>query len=514
MKRKLPLGIQTFQEIREDGCYYVDKTSHARQLVEEGKHYFLSRPRRFGKSLFVDTLKELFEGNEPLFRGLAVHDSWDWSACHPVIRLDFGGGNYRNLAGIASRIAVQLDAIESAAGITPRHETPPERFDYLIRTLREASGQRVVVLVDEYDKPILDVLGDPETAERNRDFLRGFYGTVKSADAHIRFSFFTGVSKFARVSLFSELNNLIDITLEPPFSSICGYTESDLDEVFGPELEGLDREAIRDWYNGYNWLGTERVYNPFGILLLFRKRVFGAHWFQTGSPNFLIETLKRRRVFLPSLDGRVATAELLAAFDVRTMATEALLFQTGYLTITGQEQVGDEPHYRLGYPNREVRQSLHRDLLQALAPADTASQASSNRLRALLEKGDLAGVETLFRSFFDSIPFEWHTQNEIARFEGYYASVLYARLAAAGLDLVTEDSSNQGRADLTARLAGQVFVFEIKVVEQEATGRALEQIRERDYAAKHRGAGEPVRLIGIEFSRKTRNIVAFETATA
>ena len=511
MKRKLPLGIQTFRNIREDGYYYVDKTGYAHRLVEEGKHYFLSRPRRFGKSLFVDTLKELFEGNEPLFRGLAVHDPWDWSVRRPVIRLDFAGGDYATRKGVQHRIAAQLDAIESAAGISPRFQTAPERFDYLIRALHEASGRRVVVLVDEYDKPILDVLDDPELARANRDFLRAFYGTVKAADAHLRFSFFTGVSKFTRVSLFSDLNNLTDITLEPPFSAVCGYTERDLDEVFAPELPGLDRGRIREWYNGYNWLGRERVYNPYAILLLFRKRVFRGHWFGTATPRFLIETLRRRRILSVDLDGMTGDDELLSAFDVEAMEPQALLFQTGYLTIVGETDAGYGPVYRLGYPNREVRQSLNQSLLRAMAPSGNGP--AGGRLPELLAVNDFRGVEALLRAFFDGIPYEWHTRNEIARYEGYYAAVCYSHFAAAGLDVVVEESSNRGRADLVVRLESQVFLFEIKVVERDA-GSALAQLRERDYATKYRASREPVHLIGIEFSRETRNISHFEIATA
>ena len=512
MKRKLPLGIQTFRDIREDGFYYVDKTAYAHQLVEEGKHYLLSRPRRFGKSLFVDTLKELFEGNEPLFRGLAVHDRWDWSVRRPVIRLDFAGGDYATRKGVQHRIAAQLDAIESAAGISPRFQTAPERFDYLIRALREASGRRVVVLVDEYDKPILDVLDDPELARANRDFLRAFYGTVKAADAHLRFSFFTGVSKFTRVSLFSDLNNLTDITLEPPFSAVCGYTERDLDEVFAPELPGLDRGSIREWYNGYNWLGRERVYNPYAILLLFRKRVFRGHWFGTATPRFLIETLRRRRILSVDLDGMTGDDELLSAFDVEAMEPQALLFQTGYLTIVGETDAGYGPVYRLGYPNREVRQSLNQSLLRAMAPSGNGP--AGGRLPELLAVNDFRGVETLLRAFFDGIPYEWHTRNEIARYEGYYAAVCYSHFAAAGLDVVVEESSSRGRADLVVRLESQALLFEIKVVERDAAGSALAQLRERDYAAKYRASGQPVHLIGIEFSRETRNISGFDTATA
>ncbi len=514
MKRKLPTGIQNLAEIRTGDCYYVDKTAYVGRLVDVGKHFFLSRPRRFGKSLFLDTLKELFEGNEALFRGLAIHDRWDWTVRHPVIRLDFGGGNYRSLAGVEGRVAVQLDAIESIAGVKPRFLSAPERFHFLIRALSEQAGRRVVVLVDEYDKPILDVLADPEAAERNRDFLRGFYGTVKSMDAHIEFSFFTGVSKFTKVSLFSDLNNLLDITLDPRFANICGYTESDLDDVFGPELEGFDRERIREWYNGYGWLGDERVYNPYDILLLFGTGMFRAHWFETGSPDFVIQLLKERRVFTPALDGLLTTEELLSKFDVRRMGIEALLFQVGYLTVVGAEEVWEEMRYRLGYPNREVRQSLHRNLLDELTPWGAAPLEASGQLRDALAAGDLGRVEDLIRALFDAIPYEWHTRNDIARFEGYYASVLYSYLLATGLEVVVEDSSRRGRCDLAVRCGGRVYLFEVKVVGREPTGAALAQLRERDYAAKYRGDDAPIHLIGVEFSREARNLAAFETAPA
>ncbi len=251
-KRKLPIGIQTFRQIREEGFYYVDKTVYARKLLDDdGKHYFLSRPRRFGKSLFVDTLKELFEGSEELFRDLAVHDGWNWSRSHPVVRLSFGGGNYGRPGQLLARLAEQLADLERETG-APASEgaTPSGRFTRLLAALHRQSGQRVVVLVDEYDKPILDALDDAEIAKANRDDLRGLYGTIKECDAHVELTFITGVSKFSKVSLFSDLNNLTDLTLDPAYSAICGYTEADLDTVFAAELPGLDRQRIRDWYNG------------------------------------------------------------------------------------------------------------------------------------------------------------------------------------------------------------------------------------------------------------------------
>ena len=391
-RRKLPTGIQTFREIREDDCYYVDKTAFIRRLVDEGKHYFLSRPRRFGKSLFLDTLKELFEGSEALFQGLDVHGSWDWSVRHPVVRLDFSSGHFGEPGYVHTNLMTQLSAIEQRTGVGSDHATAPERFRHLIAALRERAGQRVVVLVDEYDKPILDALEKPEVARANRDYLRGLYSTIKFADAHIKFTLLTGVSKFSKVSLFSDLNNLVDITLEPEYSTLCGYTDADLDEVFAPELPGLDRDRIRDWYNGYGWLGEQKVYNPFDVLLLFRRRRFGAWWFETGTPTFLVDTLLARGVGSMELDGMRASDELLGAFDVDDIAPEALLFQTGYLTILDAEDVDGELLYRLGYPNREVRQSLNRSLLNALVPASSRRLAQGDGLREMLRANDFTGA--------------------------------------------------------------------------------------------------------------------------
>ncbi len=280
----------------EWNCYYVDKTAYIRQLLNEGKHYFLSRPRRFGKSLFLDTLKELFEGNEPLFEGLDIHNHWDWQARYPVLRLSCGSGNFCEPDILHKEVMAQLDAIEEETGVQSHYDTASARFRQIVRMLHRQTGKRVAILVDEYDKPILDALEVPEIARANRDVLRGLYATIKDCDAHVRFTFLTGVSKFSKVRLFSGLNNLTDITIDPRYSAICGYTEEDLDTVFAPELPGLDREEIRHWYNGYGWLGDEKVYNPFDILLLFDKRAFGTYWFETGTPTFLIETLFNRRV--------------------------------------------------------------------------------------------------------------------------------------------------------------------------------------------------------------------------
>ena len=511
--RRLPIGIQTFRKLREQDCYYVDKTAYVQRLLHEDTHYFLSRPRRFGKSLFLDTLREVFEGNEALFAGLYIHERHDWSKRHPVVRLSFGGGSFVERGTLEANVMEQIAAAERRAGLVSEYLTAPGRFANLLEALHGQTGQRVAVLVDEYDKPILDALVDaPEVALANRDYLRGLYGVIKDSDAHVRFTFLTGISKFSKVNLFSQLNNLTDLTLDPVYSSICGYTEDDLDTVFAPELAGLDREQVREWYDGYSWRGAEKVYNPYDVLLLLRRREFAAHWFETGTPAFLVDTLFERRVSSVSLDRTVSTTELLSAFDVDHIGTEALLFQTGYLTITGEERLGGKALYRLGYPNREVRQSLNEHVLCHLVQDVARQTGNSMRLARLLAAHDCAALQELFQAFFASIPYEWHTSNDIANYEGYYASVFYSYFAALGYEIAVEESSSHGRLDMAVRAGGHVYLFEFKVVEMAPPGSALAQLQERDYAAKYRGGGEPIHLIGVEFSRRTRNVTAFEVA--
>jgi len=511
-RKRLPIGIQTFRTIREEDCYYVDKTGFALRLIEQGTHYFLSRPRRFGKSLFLDTLAELFAGNEALFRGLEAHGRWDWGRRFPVIRLSFGGGLVQGRAELDGRILAQLHGNGERLGIAFRD--PGDLvgcFGELIERAHAATGERTVVLVDEYDKPILDNLTRPEAAREVRDGLRNLYSVIKDSDAHIRFAFLTGVSKFSKVSLFSGLNNLRDITVSREYSALCGYTEADLDTVFAPELDGLDRDLIRTWYNGYNWTG-EAVYNPFDVLLLFQERQFRPWWFETATPTFLVDLLTERQVWLPEL-GRLETdAALLAAFDVDRMTTEALLFQTGYLTIDTEEFISGTWFYRLRYPNREVYQSLNTVMLEAWTPPGGEARRRLDLYR-FLQANDFAGMERLFTALFASIPHDWYRNNPIARYEGYYASVFYAYFASLGLDLTPEEGSNAGRLDLALRFNGQVYLFEFKVVELAPEGRALAQIKERGYADRYRGQGLPIHLIGVEFSRKRRTLVGFAVET-
>ena len=512
-RRKLPIGIQTFRDIREEGYYYVDKTPYALKLATEGKYYFLSRPRRFGKSLFLDTLAELFAGNEPLFRGLYCHDKWDWAKKHPVIRISFAEGRLESRAELDRRIRWNLEQNRKRLGVECGDiDDIPGCFANLIQAAERQFGQRAVVLVDEYDKPILDNLTEPDVARAMREGLRNLYSVIKGQDAHIQFAFLTGVSKFSKVSIFSGLNNLRDITVSAEYSAICGYTEADLDTVFAPELEGLDRQAIRDWYNGYNWLG-ESVYNPFDVLLLLQERTFRAYWFETGTPTFLIDVLTERRFFTPELAQLQADEELLSSFDVDRMSTEALLWQTGYLTFRGQRQIGARIEYRLGYPNREVESALNDALVKALMGAPSAAGRAVGRLYDVLVAGDVPRLRSHVEALYAAIPHDWYRNNPITQYEGYWASVFYSHIAALGLDLIAEDVTNQGRIDLTVKLPERIYLFEFKLVELEPEGKALAQLKAKDYAAKYRAAGVPIHLVGIEFSRDTRRVVGFEFDT-
>ncbi len=518
-RKKLPISIPTFATLIRDGYYYVDKTDFARQLIDEGKYYFLSRPRRFGKSLFLDTLKELFEGNQALFDGLAIASDWDFSVRHPVIRISFGGDSLATLAELNAAISQQLEGHEHQFGLPARYKDARGRLRDLVRRLHEKDGQSVVVLIDEYDKPLLDNIEKPKLAEAMRGKLKTLYSVLKDLDAHLRFVFLTGVTKVSRGSLFSGLNNLEDITMDAAYSALCGYAEADLDHTFAAELCGLDRQQIRRWYYGYNWRGTA-VYNPFDLLLLFANREFSHWWFETGTPTFLIKLMAKQRFFTPRLAGFRTGAELISTFELDHIPAEALLFQAGYLTIAGTEQTAaGNVRYVLRYPNHEVETAINNRLLTGYAGAADNAEEQRARLEDLLVAGDVAGMRELFHAFFAgspdrSIPNNWYANNPIVSYEGYYASVFYSYFAVLGFDLRVEDATNHGRIDMALLLPARVYLFEFKVVELLPEGGALQQLLDKGYADKYRDLGVPVVLVGVEFSRVARNVVGFDVAGA
>ncbi len=512
---ELPIGEASFRSIREWDFYYVDKTRYTWNLARRPGYYFLSRPRRFGKSLLISTLKELFEGSEELFRGLYIHERWDWNDKHPVVRLSFDA-NYSESGNLKSNIFSQLATHEIEAGIQPPPEasTAPDRLQHLIISLWRATGQQVVVLIDEYDKPILDALESKELAQENRDYLRGFYGMIKGCADYIRFVFITGISMYSKVSLFSVLNNLYDLSLNPEYATICGYTEKDLETVFAAELAGVsesDRQEIRRWYNGYHWRGKEKVYNPFDILLYFRNREFLPWWYETGTPSFLYERMASGAVNTLDLENLSMSRRNLSTFEVGRVNLNALLFQCGYLTIVEEEVRPEGILFTLDYPNHEVRLSLNQELLDA-ATGDLEKASEDGRaLIALLDANDFAGFERELQAFFAGIPYQWHTHNDGGRSEGHYATVLYACFRALGLDMRVEESTGRGRSDMVLMREGQVFVLEFKVVDDESQAavkadEALAQIVSKDYAGRYCTGNQRIHVLAVIFNRKTRNL--------
>ncbi len=520
-RRQLPIGIQDFRVLREENYYYVDKTPLIQQLVSCGRHYFLSRPRRFGKSLLVDTLKELFGGNEPLFQGLHIHDHWDWSVRHPIVRLSFDG-KYKDPMDTEHEIQSQLALIEKQAGLEPPSTPCPaqSRLRTLFANLHYATGLQVVVLVDEYDKPILDVIDNEAMAIANRDHLGGVYGIIKGSAEHVRFVFVTGVSMFSKVSLFSYLNNLTDISLDPDYATICGYTDHDLDSVFAPEMEDLDRDEVRRWYNGYHWLGEEKVYNPWDILNLFYGREFGPHWFKTGSPTFLYKVMMEQGISPAALRNRTAIEAVITTFNVDDINFDALLFQAGYLTITEKSSTGFRTRYTLDYPNLEVREGLKEELLVYLSGGKDRVLQLGDALLGQLLSHDFEGFTANLRSFLAGLPYQWQGEHSPARYEAWYAAMLYVALDAPDVDIRLEESTSQGRSDMVLLHDGQVFVFEFKMVEipaetpseemekigEVAAMAAIDQIHDRGYLDKYHRSMETIHLIGLTFDRSGKGM--------
>lgn len=361
--KALPIGISTLSTIIEEEMVYIDKTEHAYALIEKSGRYFLSRPRRFGKSLFVDTLKEIFEGNEALFRGLYIHDKWDWSKKYPVIKIDFASGVIKSRKNLLTRIDYILKDNAQRLGVEIDYNSDiPGVLTNLIKACRQKYQARVVVLVDEYDKPLLDNIEDPVPAAEIREGLKNLYSVMKERDAEIQFVFLTGVSKFSKVNIFSGINNLRDITLDEDFGTICGYTQNNLETSFKEHLEGVNRDKLKKWYNGYNFLG-ERVYNPYDILLFIaNKHSFRNYWFETGTPTFLIKLFKKNNYFLPDLNNLTAGEELLSSFEIDHIDVVTLLFQSGYLTIDKVATKMGSLIYTLKLPNQEVTLALNNHL--------------------------------------------------------------------------------------------------------------------------------------------------------
>jgi len=510
---KLPIGIQNFREIREENYIYIDKTQEAYALINSYKYSFLSRPRRFGKSLFLDTLRNIFEGNKELFKGLYIYDKWEFEK-YPVIKISWGG-NFKTLES-THKVAMQiLKENQEKLGIECENIQYDMCFRELIQKAYKKYQKKVVVLIDEYDKPILDNLDNPTRAIENRDFLRSFYVQLKENDEYIKFAFLTGITKFSRASIFSGLNNLVDISLMPKYGNICGYTHKNIKEEFYEYSKDFDLEKIKEWYNGYYFL-KDRIYNPFDILRLFDSGMFDNYWWESGNSYHVITLLKRKNYFIPNLENLIISKDLMNTFEIDSLKLEVLLYQSGYLTI---DKVIEKRiiEYKLKVPNKEVQISLNNLFIEYLTNQVYEKYIIQDKLYDYLEEANLEEFKNTLISLFSSIPYNNYVKNNISSYEGYYASVVYAYLASLGLPIIAEDVTNRGRIDLTIKFKDKIYIIEFKTEKklridngELRINEALEQLKEKKYHKKYIQNSNEIYLIGIIFSEKEKNIVKFD----
>jgi hypothetical protein len=504
----LPIGIQDFEKLRTENRLYVDKTQYIHQLIQGGYGaYFFSRPRRFGKSLTVSTLKCLFEGKRHLFAGLWIEDKIDWQV-YPIVFLNFNEVGYQeDLHAAFTRI---LDKQANQYGIELGGTGLGERFGELIQKLVAKAGRPVVVLADEYDKPLLEALASGDQAKANyiRLAMREFYGVLKGADLYLRFVFITGITRFAKVSLFSEVNQLNDITIDRKFGQLCGYSQTELEQYFASHLASAAQEMgigqggllaeMRSWYNGYTWGGHPTMYNPFSILLFFDKKSFNNFWFQSGTPSLLIELMRQQgvteveNVFVNEVD--------LQGHGIADWGGSlySLLFQTGYLTIS--QDLG-QGNYVLNYPNREVRDSMRMFLLRSYMHTQFSAVGFGMQLRQALHALDQQHFNKIFQSLFADIPYYMFINQK----ESYYQSIVYLALKLTGFEVVAEEPTNRGRIDLVIKDIDKIFVCEFKLSPTTAEA-AVFQAHDRVYYEKYLLDGRPIYLVGIVFSAETRSI--------
>ncbi len=508
--KKLPIAKTEFKTIIEEGFCYVDKTMFIKELFDDAHgYYFLSRPRRFGKSLFLDTLKEAFSGNKKLFKGLFLEKNWDWTVKYPVVKISLGSGTGSTVEELNSSLHFSLKTICQQYDIEFLKDIPATQFKALIRSLSEKYNKPVVILIDEYDKPILDNLTKPNV-EEIRESLAGFYSVLKDSSEYLKFVFLTGVSKFSKTSIFSKLNNITDISLVPKYGNICGYRQEDLENIFADYLHDVDLEKVKKWYNGYNFL-ADSVYNPYDVLMFLWRKEYEPYWFETGTPTFLLNLLKEKKYFLPKIENVKVSNTQINEFDINNIDLEVLLYQTGYLTIHKTSKAPTGKLFYLKVPNKEVQIGFNDYLLRMLyASGANAGQRTDlgEQIYYSLSDNQPEKLEQAFRSFFAQIPVDWYRNNDIAHFEGFYSSMFYTFFAALGLDIVAEDITNKGKIDLTILMEKGIFIFEFKMKTNPQN--ALQQIKERKYHEKYISENKAIYLIGIEFDEAEKNISNFE----
>ena len=541
--KRLPIGLQTFSHVINDGHVYADKTRYIRDMANQGKFFFLSRPRRFGKSLLVDTMKEAFSGNRDLFEGLDLARSDFDFTTRPVIRLDMSRIDLSDRASLRSGVLYLLSTIAEDENVTMATVNPAIALQDLISRLHRKTGQRVVVLIDEYDRPIIEHLARPELAEENRAELRSLYGVLKGMDADLHFVFLTGVSKFTRTSIFSQLNNLTDISLDQRYANICGFTEQEFDALFSEHLAHVVeshhqhgdpdagtvsvRDEIFTWYDGYSWDGIARVFNPFSLLKFFDAQEFYPYWYTSGVPQFLARHLKDNPCVYTDLENTEITEVLLDSHDIEQASLESLLFQTGFLTVKSADRLQRPTSYRLGFPNLEVSQSFSGWFLDTVGDDPATVQTMTARLRKALNEGHPEDLEECLAGLFAAIPYTRlsREENELARYpetiegvdwwnqehnlhlkaEAFYHAILLAVLRTLGFRVTGEQSAIDATIDT---VTGQSYVVEMKYVALDAgadpaealgraTAEALDQIAARHYADRYRGSTRSVHLVGI-----------------
>ena len=555
--KKLSLGIQDFENLRERNCYYVDKTHLIKELIDDGYCYFLSRPRRFGKSMIVSTIKRLFEGKKELFEGLSIYNNWDFSEKnqYPVIRISLDGGRNKTPNNIDKNIISQLESIEKYYGIDPeetglakpikastdsaceqkRTEHPDEgvnKFTKLIFELYIKTGKKVVILIDEYDKPILDVITDKDQAISNREYLRDFYGTLKSNEEYIHFIFITGISLMSKINLFSSMNNLRDISLKSEYSSICGYTEKELKSVFADELKRFDFEEIRKWYDGYQWdkgLKSDKVFCPHSVLNLFDDKDgdFSNFWYESSIPYHVYKILKSRDLSAIELTDRWVDKSHLGRFEVEDVVIDSLLFQSGFLTIKDRDPSDNPTRYLLTYPNEEVKQSLSQELLRYLSKDKLPKlKTHGSEILKLLKELDADKLQKSIYKIFKEVPYYWHgsynkdekdgnnetTKIKISKYECWYASLIYTMFAGHSVDIRLEKADSFGRSDMIVISDNKVFVMEFKLAEfvkdvERLTDEAIKQVKSRKYGTELiEGDESCLYMVVMVFVQEERNI--------
>ena len=525
--RKLPIGIQSFEKLRRDGFLYIDKTAFIWRLIQSSNPYFLSRPRRFGKSLFLSTLAAYFLGQKELFKGLYLENAEEeqaefeqraaWEA-YPVLYLDFNTGNYIESDELGMNLNSHLCKWEKLYGVEPSEQNFALRFAGVITRACQQTGKQVVILVDEYDKPLLQTMGiNEELNEHYRNTLKAFYSVIKTCDQYIRFAFLTGVTKFSKISIFSDLNNLEDISLRNDYAGICGITEQELEQNFEPEIEalsiaeGLTRSktlaTLKKQYDGYLFAKAGvNVYNPFSLLSAFKAKDFGSYWFSTGTPTFLVNYLKEAHYFIPDLDGNVELNESgLETYRAVTENALPILFQSGYLTIIGY--IKEARLYKLGFPNDEVRYGFLENLLPAYSSLPLGDTGKSVwQFVQDIREGKVDSFMERMRSIIAGIPYDNFTEENMKLREQNYQTAVYLVFALMGQFVQTEVHCGTGRADCVVHTADTIYIFEFKLSDNGSAEDALNQIKKNGYAEQYKADGKKIVLIGSSFDEEKRTI--------